>query len=366
MIMRNHEHHTRAHHTRVRDTKGFTLVELLVVIAIIGILVALLLPAVQSAREAARRTACQNNFKQVGLALQNHVATYKVFPSGTVYTYPDSLGTCPGVPSRTYEGFGWGAFILPFMEEQQIFDMLDITWKSGEPQPIWKDKAWAKHDTSWEASGKLVAGFLCPSEVNQEAWVDCCSARGQYSPPGTNDPYDWRLSNMAGVADSLKAHCWAYQPTHTGNGILFNYSRISPAKVTDGLSQTFIVGEAMSGRGIDASGQAVWVGETWVTRSVADVHQGINGPGSLPGGRSDQIDPFDGDGGNRHDEYHRENGFCSYHPGGAHFGFADGSVQFMSQDTNQLVLYARATRGDGEIVNGDTATGVKVTTPPTR
>jgi prepilin-type processing-associated H-X9-DG protein len=271
------------------------------------------------------------------------------------------------VPTATYEGFGWGAYILPYLEEQAVYDLLDFDLKPGEPQPIWKDKAWAGHDTSWEASGKLVPIFICPTEVNTEKWVDCCSGKGQFVASGVNTPYDWRLSNMAGVGDSLKAHCWAYQPTHIGNGILYNYSKIGPGKITDGLSQTFLVGEAVSGRGMDQGGLEVWVGQTWVTRNVSDVHQGINGPGSLPGGRNDSIDPFDGDGGNRHDEYARENGFCSYHPGGAHFLFGDGSVQFMSEDTNQLVLYARATRGDGETIDGDTAHGVKLgSNPPQR
>lgn len=356
---------------------GFTLVELLVVIAIIGILVALLLPAVQAAREAARRSQCQNNFKQVGIALQNYVNTNTVFPSGTIYSMSAAKSKCVGVPSYvangvtvpSYEGFGWGAFLLPYLEEQSVYDMIDFSYKSGEPQPVWKDKAWAGHDSSWEAEGKLVATFICPSEVNEQGWVDCCSARGQFSPPGVNDPYDWRLSNMAGIADSIDAFCFLYQPVHNGKGTMYNFSRVGPKKITDGLSQTAIVGEATSGRGLDLDGQEVWVGETWVTRSVADMHNGINGPGSLPGGRDDAIDPFDGDGGNRHDEYHRENGFSSYHPGGAHFGFADGSVQFLNEDTNQLVLYARATRADGEVITGDTAVGVQTTpdgAPPDR
>jgi prepilin-type N-terminal cleavage/methylation domain-containing protein/prepilin-type processing-associated H-X9-DG protein len=361
----------RSHHCLPSQTtrRGFTLVELLVVIAIIGILVALLLPAIQAAREAARKSSCQNNFKNVGIALQNYVSTTKTFPPGTDYTVSTASTTCPGVKTQVYEGFGWAAFLLPYLEEQQTYDLLDFDWKSGEPQPIWKDKPFAGHDTSWEASGKLVPAFVCPSERNEEAWVDCCSARGHFSPPGVNDPYDWRLSNMAAVADSLDGYCFSYQPTFRGKGIMFNYSRTSPGKITDGLSQTFLVGEMVSALGIDQAGVPVWVGPTWVTRSVGDLSQGINGPGSIPGGRDDALDPFDGDGGNRHDEYHRENGFSSYHPGGAHFAMADGSVQFYSESTNQLVLFARATRADGEVIAGDSATGVQLTpddAPPPR
>lgn len=342
--------------------------ELLVVIAIIGILVSLLLPAIQAAREAARKSSCQNNFKNVGIALQNYVSTYKHFPPGTDFTHSPNNPLCPGGKKASFEGFGWGAFILPYLEEQQTYDLLDFEWKSGEPQPIWKDRNWAKRDTSWEAAANLVSAYVCPSERNEEAWVDCCTNRGHFS-GGANDAYDWRLSNMAGVADSLDAYCYDFQPTYRGKGIMYNYSRTTPSKITDGLSQTFLLGEMVSALGIDQAGLPVWVGPTWVTRSVGDLSQGINGPGSIPGGRDDALDPFDGDGGNRHDEYHRENGFSSYHPGGAHFAMADGSVQFYSESTNQLVLFARATRADGEVIAGDSATGVQLTpddAPPPR
>jgi prepilin-type processing-associated H-X9-DG protein len=175
---------------------------------------------------------------------------------------------------------------------------------------------------------------------------------------------------MAGVADSRKAYCYLFQPTHEGRGILYNHSQISSKHVTDGLSNTFIVGEITSALGFDLDGQEVWVAHAWLTRNVADLGQGINGPGSVPGGRDDKIDPFDGDGGNRHDEFHREHGYASWHPGGAHFLLADGSVQFFGDDSDPLLLWAHATRGDGETISNGTATGVDTGlpggTPPPR
>jgi prepilin-type processing-associated H-X9-DG protein len=90
----------------------------------------------------------------------------------------------------------------------------------------------------------------------------------------------------------------------------------------------------------------------------------------VPGGRDDEVDPFDGDGGNRHDEFHREHGYASWHPQGAHFAHADGSVQFVSGDTDILVLWAMSTKADGEVVGNGTATGVDTGgsggTPPPR
>jgi prepilin-type processing-associated H-X9-DG protein len=195
--------------------------------------------------------------------------------------------------------------------------------------------------------------------------VDAATGQGHFG----NEAWDWPLSNIAGVADTRKSHCYQFQPTAQGNGILFNYSGVKPSQVSDGLSQTYIVGEMTSAKGTDLSNVGVWVGPTWVTRSVADVHHGINGPGSNPGGRDDTIDPFDGDGGNRHEEYFREHGFSSWHPGGAHFAFADGSVQFIAEDSDDLVTCACASRAGAEVVSGGTASvGSECTNagPPTR
>jgi prepilin-type N-terminal cleavage/methylation domain-containing protein/prepilin-type processing-associated H-X9-DG protein len=347
---------------------GFTLVELLVVIAIIGVLVALLLPAVQAAREAARRSTCQSNFKQVGLALQNYHSAHGAFPDGTRYNTGAAAGAgacnfvatknfpaAAGATGSNYAGMGWGAFVLPYMEQQQVFAMIDFKHKEGNFAP-----------KSWEAAATAIPTFMCPSERNSEGWVDCCSNNDHFGVPG----YDWRISNMAGIADSRDAYCFDFVPTPRGKGILYNFSEVEARHVTDGLSNTFIIGEITSAEGIDQAGQKVWVAHGWITRNVADLGQGVNGPGSVPGGRDDQVDPFDGDGGNRHDEFHNEHGFASWHPGGAHFAFADGSVQFIGEDTDALVLWAYSTKADGDIVSNGTATGVDTGgtggTPPPR
>lgn len=333
---------------------AFTLVELLVVIAIIGVLVALLLPAVQAAREAARRSTCQNNFKQVGLALQSYHSAMKRFPAGTEYRQ-GPLGDCPGTPNptglgSTFAGFGWGTFILPYMEQSSIFNTLEVRdLPNGQSDGVFDNST---PTSNWNATAKIVESFICPSEMNFEKWVDTSSNLGHFG----NDAWDWPLANMVGVADTRRGHCWLYQPTAQGNGILFNYSGIGAKEITDGLSQTFIVGEMTAARGFDLGNIAVWVGPTWVTRSVADVHHGINGPGSVPGGRDDTIDPLDGDGGNRHDEYFREHGYSSWHPGGAHFMFADGSVHFFSEDTDSLVTCVHASRAGADLVGDSSST----------
>ena len=340
---------------------AFTLVELLVVIAIIGVLVAMLLPAVQAAREAARRATCQNHFKQIGVAMHNFVSTKGHFPSGEeMRRAPQS--DCPHIeyPSGygQFQGFGWGTYLLPYLEQDQIFSQLELRdLPSGQPDGVFTD---SNPGHNWTTTGIVLETFICPSEMNDERWVDSTSNNGHFGNPA----WDWPLSNMAGVADSRQSHCWLYQARGDANGVFFNWSNTQPKKISDGLSQTFLVGEMTSAKGFDIGGVEVWVGPTWITRSVADVHQGINGPGSLPGGRDDTIDPFDGDGGNRHDEYYREHGFSSWHPGGAHFLFADGSVQYLSADTDQLVLCAHATRAFQEVVSDGSATDGGECGPP--
>lgn len=314
--------------------RGFTLVELLVVIAIIGVLIGLLLPAVQAARESARRTQCKNNFKQVGLGLHSYHDSYSVFPPGSLFArfFDKNIPTKEFNRSLDLDGFGWGAFILPYVEARQVHGMI------GNWSQYWETQSWA-------ACGELVPMYRCPSDTsNSSTWVDCCTG-GDH---GFGPESDWRVSNMAGVADSRAG--WVtdtYQPTAGGNGVLFNFSKIGTQHITDGTSNTVAVGEVTGGWGYDQSGEHVEMGYTWVTRDVQDMHNGINGAGTIPGGRNLDLDPFDGDNGNRHVELYAEATFSSFHPGGCLFVYCDCHVDFVSEDIDQSVLQALATR-DGD------------------
>ena len=126
-----------------KKRSGFTLVELLVVIAIIGILVALLLPAVQAAREAARRMSCGNNLKQIGLALHNYHDTYKTMPPAIVYTRPPAQNARNGRPY-----WGWGALVLPYVEQTPLHDALD-------PGPRHMSVTLLGLSTSWDWTGSF-------------------------------------------------------------------------------------------------------------------------------------------------------------------------------------------------------------------
>ncbi len=311
--------------------RGFTLVELLVVIAIIGILVALLLPAVQAAREAARRSSCENNLKQIGLALQNYAASVGTFPPGTIMNPHGD----PALPSYS-TGWGWGTFILPYLEESAAYDQMDFRSSVGDPNAN-------------RGGAVLIQPYICPAAPNDsDQWVECCSGFNH----GASPVEDFRATNYAGVADWFNGFFRSSQPVSDGNGILFNFNSVGPSNITDGTSNTLIVGEVTGGWGAHPSQGQAWISHMWISWNTQDTFDGINGAGTIPGGRDDKLDPFDGDGGNRHNEYFDESGFSSFHTGGAHFAKADGSAHFLQENIDQVVLSAITTRAGGEVVSG--------------
>ncbi len=194
---------------------GFTLVELLVVIAIIGILIALLLPAVQAAREAARRSQCSNNLKQIGLALQNYHDTYKTFPPEAVFGKASTA-----VPKPAYH-HTWCTAILPFMEQQPLYDSVDFT-----------QRAWGQAIVS-----TVVPAFLCPSDDGY----------------GTNPSETHNLAVTHYVA-SEGYHWWpgaavpgfSFAPSADYQGVFAGGQATKMAKITDGTSNTILVAECYS------------------------------------------------------------------------------------------------------------------------
>ena len=287
---------------------GFTLVELLVVIAIIGILIALLLPAVQAAREAARRSQCGNNMKQFGLALHNYSDSFKCFPSGW-------LNKPAG---GNYNLWGWSALVLPYIEQGALHDQLDVGNVSLE------DLALAYAATSGNPQDLLVlsqpvAAFRCPSDDGPET----NNIRDQFPWAAGANTGRLATSNYVGVNDT-----WQTQRGVTGGpaeqrGLFREDSAFKFRDITDGTSNVLALGERRFFTRTDTGR---------LYSSAAAVVFGVRRR-NHEGNRADQVGS--GCPGINHavdsSRAWARRGFSSKHPGGAQFTLADGSVRFISE-----------------------------------
>ena len=228
------------HSSRISSpARGFTLVELLVVIAIIGILIALLLPAVQAAREAARRMQCTNNLKQIGIAMHTYHDSHKSFPPGNLHlswmSDSDHDGNPGGVPCGTW---GWPLFILPFAEQQALYSEFDFTKKAYAYATGVKYGGHSSTTSECGDSENMDIADKCPS------FLRCPSAlRGEKQANSTKD-YGVPAQDFAERADPASTNESIYRATR--QSIFYRNSGINISGITDGTSHTFLSIEAAS------------------------------------------------------------------------------------------------------------------------
>ncbi len=314
----------------MRTHKGFTLVELLVVIAIIAVLVGLLLPAVQSAREASRRASCQNNLRQIGLALQNFEGVHKVFPASG-WTQAG-----PGNPAGKY--VGWRPLTLPYIEQantQELYDF-NLNW--------------------WEGTNAIVAAvpiktYQCPS-VPARPEVLAAVAHGPrpamtFANPIAPNDYEAIMGVQPG---SINAHLSSALYNNANRySVMYRNSTTRMADILDGTSTTIVVVEA-------GARPLVYRGRR-ADPSLAN-DQGIGwadseGPYSLDGARADGSAEGCGPaaGCTVVMNVKNDNEPYSFHPGGGNFLFADAHVEFIQEDIDVPSFAALCTMNAGEVAS---------------
>ena len=311
--------------------QGFTLVELLVVIAIIGILIGMLLPAVQQVREAARRIQCGNQMRQLSLAMHNYESAFGNFPPGNMTA--EITGT--GIRDTSFDevifrpGLNWQAIILPFIEQAPLFDRVnDVTNNLTDPNAAY---------TNAEIVMTVIPNLICPSCPMDDL--------NPIRPDAFGGDGDAAKCNYVGIWGTEAAGDSNY--TNFGNedrydpsvysGILFLNSEVEFGEIQDGTSNTFIIAE----RDGASIGEFTRAAATWCGGREANFANQCLGPIS---GMPDQVLNSVED--NKAAQW---NAISSQHPGGANFGRADGSVEYVTDAIDPSVYEEYGTKAGGEV-----------------
>jgi prepilin-type N-terminal cleavage/methylation domain-containing protein/prepilin-type processing-associated H-X9-DG protein len=315
-----------------RRRDAFTLIELLVVVALIAVLVGILVPAVQKAREVANRDSCQNNLRQIALALHHYHDGQSCLPAGYV-----ASGSYVDGASDTSPGWGWGALILPYLEQGNLAETIDFTLPIEDPKNA-------------PAIKTFVKPYLCPSDV----WTQ--------EPFAITDAFSTPICSVAPM--SYTACCGNDESDTTGptgNGVFYRNSHVRLTDISDGTSSTIMIGEKAW-----SSANGTWAG---AIQSGVIVRGQLNPCLPIVPGASFPAPTlvlshahlnnaqFDADGSAGMDD------FCSRHAGGSNFLFADGSVHFIrnvaadnpdgTYTPKGVIFQALGTRAGAEVVPPD-------------
>lgn len=323
-----------------RRKRGFTLIELLVVISIIAVLISLLLPAVQSAREAARRAQCFNNLRQIGLGMHNYLSANDVFPAGGLYAEDDTFKSSGTVLRSNY--IGWAVAILPYAEQTQLFN------------------AYNTLVNNWQVSNQTVIStklsmYICPSDIQSDTYIASFGiggpttpyaniapasykgVAGRYSTPSPGTELFWDYASFVrDLAPAMQAESRGILSVAGVGGI----SNARIAEVIDGSSNTYLVGEYATR--VPANSRAMWA-TSWGYMSLgsAGPNQGVRGIPDfqlcttyIAANRCNRA-------------------FASFHPNVMNFVMADGSVKTVKRFIDAVIYQNLATMKGSEIVSAD-------------